>query len=459
MQASLPRDAKRATRLERLNLAAPEFGRIEHLETLPFGAGLVIERFRLNNGLQLLVCEDRSAPVIAFHTWFRVGSRNERPGKTGLAHLFEHLMFNETEKLKAGDFDRKLEEAGAESNASTWLDWTQYNVSVPKSQLGLVVSLEAERMSHLVLRDPQVDSEKEVVANERRYRVDDDVEGTVNEHLWAAAFERHPYRWPTIGSMEDILAFTTEDCRRFYETFYAPNNATLVVVGDLREGPLLQRIGRAYGHIPPSELAVDDIWPELPQTAERRSELEQPTPTQKLVMGYRAPAFGDADYVALSLLVEVLVGGRASRLHHRLVRQLELANEVRGYVGPFRDPGLTEFYLAARPGVVAEELLKVFDDEIQRTLREPVTQAEIDRACARSELGLLGGLTSVDGMASTIGFYETVLGRPNAPFERLAQSARLGPSDLLRVARRHLDHSQRSLIFVRPDASMAEPAA
>src|SRR5688572_21128220 len=179
----------RDARLEKINASAPRFGQVQHMETIAFGESLKLERFRLSNGLELLLCEDHSAPVIAYHTWFRVGSRHEREGKTGLAHLFEHLMFNEVEGRAPGEFDRKLEEAGAESNAATWLDWTQYNIAVPKEQLGLVIKLESERMSRLVLREPQVTSEKEVVANERRFRVDDDVEGSVSELLWATAFK------------------------------------------------------------------------------------------------------------------------------------------------------------------------------------------------------------------------------------------------------------------------------
>src|SRR5262245_56053404 len=176
-----------------------------------------------------------------------VGSRNEKPGKTGIAHLFEHLMFNETEGLAAGEFDRQLEELGAESNASTWLDWTHYDIAIPSSGFDRVVELEAERMNHLVLREPQVASEKEVVMNERRFRVEDDVEGALNELLWSTAFEDHPYRWPTIGWMSDIESFDVDDCQRFYRTYYAPNNATLVVVGDIEPERTLRKLQDAYG--------------------------------------------------------------------------------------------------------------------------------------------------------------------------------------------------------------------
>jgi zinc protease len=205
----------------------------------PRAGGPRVLRYRLENGLTILLLRDRSAPVCAYYTWFSVGSRHEKEGKTGLAHLFEHLMFNETENYKAGEFDRKLEESGAESNAATWVDWTYYHEAVPKDRLPLAVKLEAERMARLVLREPQVKSEKEVVANERRYRVDDDVEGAANELLYKTAFTRHPYHWPTIGWMADIVGFSPEDCGRFYKTYYAPNNAVVVVVGDFVEERLL----------------------------------------------------------------------------------------------------------------------------------------------------------------------------------------------------------------------------
>jgi zinc protease len=448
----------RAARLDQLNAQAPRFGRLEHLETIPFGESLKLERFRLENGLELLFCEDHSAPVIAYHTWFRVGSRHEREGKTGLAHLFEHLMFNEVEGRAPGEFDRKLEEAGAESNASTWLDWTQYNIAVPREQIDLVIQLEAERMSRLVLREPQVTSEKEVVANERRYRVDDDVEGAISELLWATAFTRHAYKWPTIGWMKDIEGFDTKDCEEFYKTYYSPNNATVIVVGDLDESHMLQRIVSAYGDLPSSQVPVEDYQPEPHQQGERRLEVKKPTPTEKLAVGYHAPALGDFDYMALSLLIEVLFGGRASRLHKKLVRSLEIASEVRAYVGPFHDPGLLEIYASAREGKQAEEMLTVIDEELERVCREPVPNEELERGRARFELGLLSSLETVDGKANTIGFYETVLAQPNAAFDRLKATARINQSDLLRVARRYLNKEQRSVILVRAELAAEEAA-
>lgn len=442
-------DRGRQSRLEKINRTAPEHGHVTHRETLPFGPQLTIERFSLDNGLSVLLVADNSAPVVAYHTWFRVGSRHEKPGKTGLAHLFEHLMFNEVEGLPAGEFDRKMEEAGAESNASTWLDWTQYNAAIPKSQLGLVVGLEARRMAQLVLRDPQVTSEKEVVANERRYRVDDDVEGAVNEVLWKTAFVNHAYHWPTIGWMEDIDGFTTSDCQAFYRTYYAPNNATVIVVGDFKEAQVLGKISQAYGGIEASTIPIEDVKPEPPQLAERRLELEKPTPTEKLVLGYKSPAIGDFDHQPLSLLSEVLFGGRASRVQQRLIQEEELASDVRAFLGPFRDPGLFEVFASARESHGAEELLTVIEEELAKVVDTPPGSDEIARASSRLELSMLAGLETADGKASTIGFYETVLGEPAAAFSRLAALQRVTGSDLLRVARRYLTENGRTTLLVR----------
>jgi zinc protease len=251
--------------------------------------------------------------------------------------------------------------------------------------------------------------------------------------------------------MKDIEGFTTEDCAQFYRTYYAPNNATLVVVGDYTEASLLEKISRAYGGIGPSELPLEDYQAELPQTAERRREVKKPTPTEKLALGYHGPALGDFDHLGLSLLTDVLFGGRASRMHQNLVRRREIAADVRGSVGPFRDPGLFEIYASARDGHTAEELLEAIDQELTLAREQPVTTEELERARARTELGLIAGLETAEGKASTIGFYETVLGRPSAAFERLDAVRRLGPSDLLRAARRYFSDAARSIVLVRAD--------
>jgi zinc protease len=444
--------------IARLNSATPsENARWTFDGTHAFGEGEDAPRvsgFTLGNGLRLLFLDDASAPVLSYFTWFSVGSRHERPGKTGLAHLFEHLMFNETETLKAGEFDRTLEENGAESNAATWVDWTYYYESVPADRFALVVQLESERMARLVLRDPQVASEKDVVANERRYRVDDDVEGAANEALYRTAFTKHPYHWPTIGWMEDILGFTPGDCEGFYKTYYAPNNALLVVVGDVRVEDVLREVQARYGGLAPAAVPVEDSEPEPPQLEAREVELKKPTTTEKIMIGYHGPALGDAEHAALTALNEVLFGGRASRAHQALVIKGELASEVRGWVSTFRDPGLYELYAAAREGRTAAELLAALDAEIERARRDVVSDEELARAKARLELSALQQLESTSGKAEQIGFYEVVLGDPAGIFRRLEAYRRLTASDLRKAARRYFTGAARTIVRVVPDESL-----
>lgn len=442
-------------RLAAASDAEAPFGLLEFIEQIPFGSKLTLDRYRLQNGLSILLLVDRSAPVVAYHTWFRVGSRHEKSGKTGLAHLLEHLMFVEFEGLPAGSFDAKMEELGADNNASTWLDFTQYQEAFPKAHLATVVELEAKRMAQLVLTPDLVESEKEVVMNERRYRVDDDVEGRVEEILWASAFERHTYHHPTIGWMPDIQGFSPADCANFYRTYYAPNNASLILVGDFDPAKALRLVSHAYGHIPPAEIPVEDVEPEPIQLEARRHELELPTATDKLALGYKGPALGDLDHIACGVLTEILAGSRSSRLFRRLIADGGLAAEVRAHVGPHRDPSLLEVFVSMRQGHSAEEALRLVLEEVERLKSEPVQRSEIERAVARSELSLLGSLETADGKASTIGFHECLSGQPSDAFSRLSAMRRVEPSDVLRVARRYLRSEASTLIVARPSSKAA----
>ena len=421
----------------------------------PFG-GETLHRYRLGNGLTVLLLVDKQAPVVSYFTWFRVGSRHEKVGKTGLAHFFEHLMFNETEKLSAGEFDRKLEENGAESNAGTWVDWTYYYESLPADRVGLAIELESERMHRLVLREPQVASEKEVVANERRYRVDDDVEGTAGELLYKTAFTKHPYHWPTIGWMSDIEAYAPADCEAFYRTFYAPNNATVVLVGDMKEDAVLAKIQKAYGIIDSSVIPPEDADPEPPQTEERALTIHKPTASEKLLVGYKGPSLGDVDHVALTVLNEILFGGRAARLYRSMVVEKEIASDIRGSVSPLEQPGLYEVFVTTREGHSLPEIESVLDVEFEKVRREVVSPDELSRAKARLELSLLQSLETTSGKAEQIGFYETVLGDPTAAFRRLEAYRRCSESDLRRVARRYLVNSARTVIRILPDTTKGD---
>ncbi|MEM9192770.1 MAG: pitrilysin family protein [Myxococcota bacterium] len=414
--------------------------------------GLPIRRFRAENGLRLYLLVDRSAPVVSYQTWFGVGSRHEQPGKTGLAHLFEHLMFKATKNYGPGEFDRLLEAAGAETNAATWTDWTCYYENLPARKLPVAVALESDRMQHLVLNDEQVASEREVVANERRYTVDDDVEGTVGERLYAMAFERHPYRWPTIGWMEDIHGFTVEDCLGFYDRYYSPANASLVVVGDVDEEETLALIGDAYGHIQKGAVPNGVATGEPVQSEERRARLEQPTDTAKLSVGYRGVEYGHFDHAVVTVLNEILCGGRSSRLFRRFVTDGELATEASASIAPFRDPGLYDFWVSARPGIAPDQLLEVLDEELAKLRSDGVLPSELQKAKNRLELSFLSGLETASGKADQIGFSVAVLDQPAFPFVRLEEYRRVAAEDIRRVAETVLDDAHRSVLLVDPAA-------
>jgi zinc protease len=415
-----------------------------------FGPRLVVEKHRLDNGLTVLLLPDRSAPVIALHTWLRVGSRHERPGATGIAHLFEHLMFNQTEALAAGEFDRRMEALGGESNAATWVDWTYYKDSAPAAALPLIVELEAERMQHLVLEPGPVEAERAVVLNERRQRVDDDVEGTMGEEVYRLAFTRHPYGHPTIGWREDIEAITIADARAFYRTFYAPNNATVVLVGDFEPAAALALIARGYGAMAPAEIVAPEIPAEPPQRGERRERLSRPVAADRTVFAYKAPPQDHEDWIPLLVANEILVGGPSSRLYRELVVQREAASSVQGALAPFSDPGLYELFVSMKrgsPAAIAEEVVGL---AAERLRREPPSASDLLTAKNRLETDHWSELETADGKAEALGHHETTAGDCARLFDVARRVEAVTGDDVVRVARRYLVNDERTVVVVEP---------
>lgn len=455
--SSEPTESRAEKLGEKLNQGVRSARARLHFEGLvPFGDVLRVQRWKLGNGLTVLLLPDPAAPVISYHTWFRVGSRYEEKGKTGLAHFFEHMMFNETKNLPWGEFDRRLEAAGGETNAATWIDWTYYHESLPADELPLAIELESDRMQNLVIRSAQVDSEREVVANERRMAVEDDVSGAADELLHGLAFGReHPHGWPTIGWMEDIEAYSVPDCRDFYRTWYAPNNATLVIVGDVDVHDALTRIRDSYGRIPPSTIPDRPTPPRPRQRAERRATLKWPTPTEKVLMGWHAPPHASFDHAVLEVIDELWTGGRSGRLRRKLVEELEIVSELRGGVGGLVHGGLFDLWISMREGVPARKALEVVDAEVARLALEPVGDAELSKIKARIELYFLGEIETTSGKAAQIGFAETVTGDPAHAFTRLEELRRVSAEDVRRVAGERLAPAHRSVVHVVPKASDA----
>ncbi|MGB0680055.1 MAG: M16 family metallopeptidase [Polyangiales bacterium] len=419
-----------------------------------FGGGAV-HHLSLPNGLQVLLLRDPAAPVISYHSWYRVGSRHERAGKTGLAHLLEHLMFGACEGLPPGDFDARLEAVGGECNAATWTDWTHYHIDLPKRQLALAIELEALRMDKLLLRPAAFRSEVEVVANERRERVDNDVDGMVAEALYALALPAPGYGHPTIGWMADIEDYALRDCRAFYRRHYSPSNATVVLVGDFDLRRAAALIEAHYGALParPRRASAPPTRPASRRF--KRRILEAPCVAPKIVRGYPAPGIGDDDWWALSLVAELLTGGPSSRLYSELVLEQERATSVHAAPTPFQYPGLFELSVHLRPGTDIAPMPAQLDAAIARLQQEPVRAAELNKAQCQLELGLLQGMETAAGKAEQLGFWATVTGSAEAAVTQLHRYPRVRPEDVQRVARRYLRRAALCEVQVRPQQEQA----
>lgn len=443
--------ATRHKRLAEINAAAPPNGAVEHLETIAFGPALAVERFRFKNGLELLFCADHSAPVIAYHTWFRVGSRHEHEGKTGLAHLFEHLMFTQTKNSEPNAFDNKMDAVGGSNNAMTYYDFTAYVDDVPPAELGVAIGLESDRMVNLDLRKKQVETERDVVAEERLSSVEDNVDGILDELMYKQAFKTHPYRWPVIGSMKDIKAMTQETAIAFYKKYYAPNNAVLVVAGKIEETPTLAAIAAAYGNIPPSKkLPADTIKPERAPAAEVRTTIERPVPADKLVIGFPAPALGAPDRAAYEVMNELLAGGASSRLNRALVVERQWASSVHGDIAPTRDPGLYAIWIQLMKGHTAEEAERLVVAAVEELAAHPVSDAELGKAAARMETEFWKQLGSSHGRAETIGAFEIATGDFRTLLARGAEYPRVSAADVQNAAATYLATGARSVVVARP---------
>lgn len=369
-----------------------------------------VELYRMHNGLEVLVWEDHGAPVVSLQTWFRVGARHDPPGRSGIAHLFEHLMFKATRHRAEGDYDRLMEARGAQTNAATWVDWTYYKAKLPKWELEFALSLESDRMEHLALDSDMLEREREVVKNERLMRVDNDPEGLLSERLYREVYTVHPYGVPTIGWMEDIQRISLEDCNAFYRSHYAPNNATLVVVGDFVTSELLAMVDRFYGHMPSQALPVEHVLVEPSVQVERRIELELPLATARIVKAWRAYPSNTREHAALDVACELLVGGDSARLHRRLVEELELASDVSGWVSSWAQPGILELSLTLRPEADVETTEAALMAELARFVAEPPSELELEKAKNGLEADFLRGLADVGSRARQLGHHRATVG-------------------------------------------------
>lgn len=311
-------------------------------------------------------------------------------------------------------------------------------------------------MQNLTLEDEQLEAEREVVANERLERVEDDVDGFLDEQLFALAFTEHPYHWPTIGWMADIRAITRPQVHDFYKTFYAPNNATIVVCGDLGEDHLLELVERYYGEIAPTVLPAEPAVVEAAPAAEKRATFAKPVHADRLVTGYRSPGQGHPDWPVLELIGGLLAGGPSARLYRELVIERELATTAHAEVSPFRDPGLFQVAVNLTRGHRAGAALEVLDRAAARLRDEPVTDAELAKVKNCVETDFWSGLADADGKAEALGHFESTLGDFGRLFEVAARLEAVTAEDVQRVAREYLVPERRAVVIAEPDGEVTD---
>ena len=404
------------------------------------------QRHELDNGLTVLLLEDHTTPIVSFQIWVKAGSKDETR-YTGIAHLFEHMMFKGSENIEPERHAQLVGARGGRINAFTSRDVTVYFEDVPRESLPLVIDLEAERFSNLAIGQSMLESEREVVLEERSMRTEDNPGGRAFEALGALVWQAHPYRWPVIGWRSDVANVTVEACQEFFDAYYAPNNLVVAVAGDFDPEETLERIRLRFGAMQPSSI-VRSPTVEPEQRGERRGVVEFDLRSPVLMAGWHAPPAGHADANALDVASQILSDGRSSRLYRKLVDEEAKALYAWGGYWELQEAGL--FYASAgvRPGVPIEEVEALLLAELERIKTDGVTPEEVDKAKRQLEVRLIGGLTTAHSLASRIGRDTVTFDRVRPLEERLAGIAAVTPEDVQRVVSTYLGDTTRTVVHV-----------
>jgi len=410
----------------------------------------------LPNGLTLILHEDHTTPTIAVNIWYHVGSANEKPGRTGFAHLFEHLMFEGSGHVPEGRFDELLQDAGGENNGSTTTDRTNYWMTVPSNALELTLFLESDRMGFLpdAMTKEKVDGQRDVVKNERRQSYENRPYGMVSIILDENLFPpTHPYHWPTIGSMQDLTAASYEDVLEFFKKYYVPRNASLSIAGDIKPDSVRALVEKWFGGIPGGDAVTPVDAPPAFLTEEKRLMMEDKVSLPRLYMAWLSPklfAPGDAE---LDLLSNILTGGKDSRLYKRLVYDLQIAQDVTAYQSSSTLASTYMIIATARAGKTLGEIEGVIQEELDRIMKEPPTRREVERAVNQFEASFFNRLESVGGFggkADQLNAYYVITGNPDYFNEDFGRYQMIDPKDISTYAATILRDNARVVLSVVP---------
>jgi zinc protease len=404
----------------------------------------------LSNGLKIILLENHKAPLVTFQVWYRVGSRNEPWGKTGISHVLEHMMFKGTETYGPEAFSRIIEENGGNDNAFTSRDYTTYFENLSSDRVQVAIDLESDRMRNLILREEDFRTERMVVMEERRLRTEDNPGAVLYEQFEATAYQVQPYHWPIIGWMQDLARLTLDELKAYYQTYYNPVNAFVVVVGDFKKEELLPRIEKAFGSYPKGIPPNQEVSVESPQLGERRITLRKEAQLPALLIGYHVPNWREPDSYVLDVVATLLAGGKSSRLYESLVRNQRLVlNADADYSLFSRDPGL--FYLSADPlpGKETADVEKALDQEVEKLQKEKVNERELEKVRNQLEASFIYGQDSLFSQAMLLARCEIAQSWRLAD-EYLPSIRKVTAEDIQRVAKQYLVPQNRTVGILIP---------
>lgn len=415
-----------------------------------------VKELVLDNGLKVFLLEDHKSPAVTFQVWYRVGSRNEKDGKSGLSHFLEHMMFKGTPSIKPEEYSRIIAKNGGRSNAFTTSDVTVYFATMSRDKIGIELEMEADRMANALLGDTYFEPEKKVIQEERRLRTDDKPVAALDEVTSAVAYTVHPYRRPVIGWMDDIQNLSRQDLVDHYKLYYAPNNAFIVVAGDFSTEEILPKITAAFEKIPRGPEPPKVRAEEPPQRGERRVFLKKEAELPFVMMFYHAPNLKSPDNFALDLLTVVLAGGRSSPLYNDLVYQKRLARSVdANYSSVSMDPGGFSITAQLMPGKEPPEVEREIDMLVDKIKSELISERDLQKAKNQVESSFIFAQDSIFGQAMKIGYYEA-----NGGWRQMDQYIegirRVTREDIQRVAKEYLDRDRRTVGVLIPTKEKAQ---
>ncbi len=411
-----------------------------------------VQEYHLANGMKVLLVENHTVPSICYFSYFKVGSRNETLGITGISHLFEHMMFNGSTKYKPGQLDQIIEGGGGYSNASTWNDFTNYFEEFNPDLLDKVLDIEADRMRALKLDSANIEQERGIVKEERRVSTDNDVRSAATEVLYANAFVAHPYQHQVIGWMADLDNIRLDDAKAYFRTYYAPNNAVVILTGDFNSAQAIKLIRKHFESIPAQTPPRENLNAEPEQYGEKRITFFKAAELPAVLIGYKSISARDSDYAAADMLGQILSRGESARLYQRLVYDKQMCTQVWGGADEMRDPGLFTFYAQMKEGFRTEDAEREIYAILDSIKQNGVRPDELQKARNNAQADYVRRFKTNEGTGFILGYYETLYGDYHRALTVVQQYDRVTNDQIKRLAARLFNEQRRTVVTLIPHA-------